>query len=137
MFATVAESGLRRGDMVPAMPLEGHWNTVNTPLRRLSSRERNTAIAAIAVTLIAVGGLLFVPSNESGVEPATGCIYTVVAGRTGGEPVHGCGGEAEAICAHAAQFDDPRANKIVAECNSRGVPTTGEPGGPFSAKRIQ
>jgi hypothetical protein len=119
------------------MPLEGHWQTVNTPLRRLTARERNVAIVAMAITVVAVLGLLLIPRDEGRTQAAAGCIYTVVAGRTGGEPVHGCGAEAEAICAHAAQFDDPRAHTIVAECRSQGVPTTGEPGGPFSAKRIQ
>jgi hypothetical protein len=119
------------------MPLEGHWETVNTPLRRLTRRERTVVIAGLAITIAAFLALILATSGDSRPEPAAGCIYTIVAGRTGGEPVTGCGSEAEAICAHAAQFDDPRANKIVAECNDRGVPTTGKPGGPFSATRIQ
>ncbi|HVY78478.1 MAG TPA: hypothetical protein VG898_08240 [Solirubrobacterales bacterium] len=119
------------------MPLEGHWQTVNTPLRTLTARERNVVIAVLAVTAVAILGLLLIPSDEGRTRAAEGCIYTVVAGRTGGEPVHGCGAEAEAICAHAAQFSDPRADAIVAECRAQGVATTGEPGGPFSAKRIR
>lgn len=119
------------------MPLEGHWQTTNTPLRKLTRRERNVVIAGLTVTIVAFLALILATSSDSRPEPAAGCIYTIVAGRTGGEPATGCGVEAEAICAHAAQFDDPRANKIVAECRDQGVPTDGKPGGPFSATRIQ
>ena len=119
------------------MPLEGHFQRVNTPLRKLTVRERNVVIAGLLVTLLALLALLFATAGDTRPGPAAGCVSTVVAGRVGGEPVNGCGVKAEAICAHAAQFDDPRANKIVAACREAGVPLTGEPGGPFSAKRIQ
>lgn len=114
------------------MPLEGHFQRVNTPLRRLTKRERNVLIAGLAITLISLVGLILATQSDSRPQPASGCIYTVVAGRTGGEPVHGCGAEAEAICAHSARFDNPRSETVVAACREAGVPTTGEPGGPFS-----
>lgn len=121
------------------MPLEGHWHTVNTPLRRLTTRERNVVLAGVAVTLVALAALLLATAGDDRPTAASGsgCIETYVAGRVGGEPVNGCGAKAEAICAHAAQFDDPRANKILAECHDAGVPTTGNPGGPFSAERLR
>jgi hypothetical protein len=118
------------------MPLEGHFQRVNTPLRKLTSRERNVAIAVIVVTAASLAALLFATAGDSRPGPAPGCIYTIVAGRTGGEPVEGCGVEAEEICAHSAQFSDPRADKVVAACHEAGVPTTGTPGGPFSTKRL-
>jgi hypothetical protein len=40
------------------MPLEGHWRTVNTPLRRLTARERNVVIAGLVVTIVAVFALI-------------------------------------------------------------------------------
>lgn len=121
------------------MPLEGHYKRVNTPLRRLTKRERNVVIGVLAVTVVAILALMLAPASDSDSNAAAGpgCIYTVVAGRTGGEPVHGCGTEAEEICAHATQFDDPRADKIVATCEGAGVSTTGKPGGPFSASRLR
>jgi predicted metal-binding membrane protein len=119
------------------MPLEGHFQRVNTPLHRLTSRERNVAVAVIAITVVSFAALLLATAGDSRPGPAPGCIYTVVAGRTGGEPVHGCGAEAEAICAHSARFQDPRAEKVVAACNEANVSTTGTPGGPFSVKRLR
>lgn len=121
------------------MPLEGHYRRVNTPLRRLTRRERTVAVVVLAVTVMALLVLALAPASDSTSNAAAGpgCIYTVVAGRTGGEPVHGCGAEAAAICAHAAQFHDPRATEIVATCERAGVPTTGKPGGPFAASRLR
>lgn len=119
------------------MPLEGHYQRVNTPLRKLNARERNAIFAGLGVIVVALLGIVLFTAGDSRPAVAEGCIYTVVAGRTGGEPVTGCGGEAEAICAQAAQFEGPRPDKIVAECEAQGVPTSGEPGGPFSAKRAR
>lgn len=116
------------------MPLEGHFQRVNTPLRRLTKRERNVVVAGLAITLVALLALILATASDSRPQPAAGCIYTVVAGRTGGEPVHGCGTEAEAICAHSARFDNPRSETVVEACHEAGVPTTGEPGGPFSVR---
>ncbi len=116
------------------MPLEGHFQRVNTPLRRLTKRERGIVVAGLVVTVAALLALILATASDSRPQPAAGCIYTVVAGRTGGEPVHGCGAEAEAICAHSARFDDPRAEKVVGVCREAGVPTSGKPGGPFSVR---
>jgi hypothetical protein len=116
------------------MPLEGHFQRVNTPLRRLTKRERSVLVAGLTITIIALVGLVLATQSDSRPGPAPGCIYTVVAGRTGGEPVHGCGAEAEAICAHSARFDSPRSDTVVEACHEAGVPTTGKPGGPFSVR---
>jgi predicted metal-binding membrane protein len=119
------------------VPLEGHFQRVNTPLRRLTKRERNVAIAVIAVTLIALATLVLATAGDSRPGPAPGCIRVAVAGRTGGEIVRGCGANAKAICAHSARFHDPRAEKVVEACREAGVPTTGTPGGPFSVSRLR
>jgi hypothetical protein len=116
------------------MPLEGHFQRVNTPLRRLTKRERNVLVAGLAITIVALVGLILATQSDSRPAPGPGCIYTVVAGRTGGEPVHGCGAEAEAICAHSARFDNPRSETVVEACREAGVATTGKPGGPFSVR---
>ncbi|MFN8162652.1 MAG: hypothetical protein U0R26_02260 [Solirubrobacterales bacterium] len=103
------------------MPLEGHWRRTNTPLRRLSARERNVVIAGLAVTLVALVALLLATAGDSRPAPAPGCIRVVVAGRVGGELIHGCGAKAKAICARSATFDNERARTIVANCEERGI----------------
>lgn len=103
------------------MPLEGHWERTQTPLRRLTARERNVAIAVLAVTVVSLLAILLATAWDDRPGPAAGCIETVVAGRVGGEPVSGCGAEARAICARASGFDDPRAEKIGDVCREAGI----------------
>jgi hypothetical protein len=109
------------------MPLEGHYQRVNTPLRKLQGREIKVLVIGLVVTLAVCLGLLFLPSSshnsfiQGANEPGSGCIEVGVAGRVGNEPVLGCGAKAEAICARAAGFDDPRAHTISAACEHAGV----------------
>ena len=103
------------------MPLEGHWRRTQAPLRRLPARERNLAIAAVAVTLVALLVLIVATAGDSRPGPAKGCIRVVVAGRVGGELIHGCGAEAEAICTRSNHFDDPRAREMGQACREAGI----------------
>jgi hypothetical protein len=105
------------------MPMEGHWRRTNTPLRRLTARERNLLIAGLAVTIVAILALILLSDRHDRPAPAAGCINVMVAGRTGGEVIHPCGAEAKATCAHAGKFDDPRAQKMVAACREAGIAT--------------
>jgi hypothetical protein len=106
------------------MPLEGHFERVNTPLRRLTPRERNVVIAALLVTIVAILALILATASDSRPGPAAGCVSAVVAGRVGGEPVNGCGAEAKAICARSANYDNPRARTINGKCDEAGIVVT-------------
>jgi hypothetical protein len=105
------------------MPLEGHYQRVNTPLRKLTARERWAVIVGLIVTTAAILALLFVPKRTE--HPFTqarpGCIEVGVAGRVGNEPVVGCGAKAVAICRRAAEFDDARAETITNACEEQGI----------------
>jgi hypothetical protein len=103
------------------VPLEGHWQRTNTPLRKLNPRERRVAIAAIAATVVALAALLLATGGDSRPGPAPGCVSTVVAGRVGGEPVNGCGAKAEAICTRATHFEGARPEKILEACREAGI----------------
>jgi hypothetical protein len=109
------------------MPLEGHYRTVNTPLRRLSRRELTVLVAGCAVTAIAILALLFVPAHndrpllEAHGGGDAGCIEVAVAGRVGAEPVVGCGARARALCARASGYEGPRAETILGACEDAGV----------------
>jgi hypothetical protein len=105
------------------MPLEGHYQRVNTPLRRLTSRERWVVLIGLLVTVVAVLALVFIPASTE--HPFTGgrpgCIEVGVAGRVGSEPVIGCGRKAVAICRRAAGFEGARAETITAACKEQGI----------------
>jgi type II secretory pathway component PulM len=103
------------------MPLQGHWQRVNTPLRHLSRRERNVVIAVVAATLVAVVVLVLATVGDSRPEPARGCIYAIVPGVMGATPVDACGAEARRLCAARATRTDPGSRAIQASCRRAGL----------------
>lgn len=109
------------------MPLEGHWQRTNTPLRRLTKRERTVVLGGLTATLIAITILLFATAGDSQPPPAPGCISVSVAGRTGAELVHRCGLEARELCARAASRDEPAYRAITAGCEGQGIRPLGSP----------
>jgi hypothetical protein len=103
------------------MPLEGHWRTQNTPLRRLTGRERRAVVAALVVTVVAMLAIVLVTAGDSNPPTPAGCIRANVAGVVGAETISGCGAEAEQKCAHASLYESPRARSVVAECERQGI----------------
>jgi hypothetical protein len=103
------------------MPMEGHWRRTQTPLRRLSRRERNVVIVGVAVTFIALLVLIVATAGDTEPGPAPGCIRADVAGRVGGERIHPCGAEARATCSRALDFDTPRSRTVLEACREAGI----------------
>jgi hypothetical protein len=103
------------------MPLEGHFQRVNTPLRRLTRRERNVVIAGVAVTFVALVALIIATAGGSQPPPAPGCIRASVAGRTGAELIQACGMEARELCARSMGRDEPQYLAIAASCSEQGI----------------
>src|SRR5262249_5115430 len=103
------------------MPLEGHYARQTTPLYKLSPREIKAASVALLVTVVTMLGIVFATAGDSNPPTPMGCIHAQTAGIVGAGTISGCGAEAEAKCAHAALFDSPQAQTIVAECKRQGV----------------
>jgi hypothetical protein len=103
------------------MPLEGHWKRTNTPLRKLTSRERNAVLAGLVVTVVAIVVLILATAGGSQAPLAPGCMRVVVAGRVGGELLHPCGAQARALCARSAGFDTQRARTILESCREAKI----------------
>jgi hypothetical protein len=103
------------------MPLEGHFQRVNTPLRQLTKRERNIVIAGLAVTFVALAALILATAGDSQPPPAPGCIRASVAGRTGAELIQACGKEARGLCARSAGRDEPQYLAIAASCSDQSI----------------
>lgn len=111
------------------MPLEGHFQRVNTPLRRLTKRERSVVIAGVAVTFIALAALILATAGDSQPPPAPGCIRASVAGRTGAELIQACGKEARGLCARSAGRDEPQYLAIAASCSDQNIRPVAAPAG--------
>jgi len=110
------------------MPLEGHFQRVNTPLRRLTKRERNVVVVGLATTLIALAILIFATAGDSQPPPAPGCIRASVAGRTGAELIQACGMEARELCARSVGRDEPQYRAIAASCGDQAIRPLTAPG---------
>jgi len=103
------------------MPMEGHWQRVNTPLRGLSKRERNVAVAALAITALAVIVLVLVTAGNTRPPLRPGCISAIVPGIMGGVSVEACGARARDLCATHARLDDPGSRAIEESCRRTGI----------------
>lgn len=103
------------------MPLEGHWKTQNTPLRKLTGRERKAALGMVAMTLIAVVALLLATAGDSRPGPAPGCISASIAGRTGAELINRCGNRAVGLCRRAAGSEERWAESVSDACREAAI----------------
>lgn len=105
------------------MPLEGHWKRVNTPLRRLTGRERRVAIVSSVVVLVTVLALVLATVGDSRPGPKPGCIYAIVPGVMGATPIDACGAQAQKTCAEHADpaMTDPVSRGVRATCRQAGL----------------
>jgi hypothetical protein len=104
------------------MPLEeGHWRRSNTPLRRLTRRERNVVLAGLATVVVALVAILAATAGDSRPGPGPGCIRASVAGRTGAELVSGCGPKAVELCKRASRLDGIQAESVIDACLEAGI----------------
>jgi hypothetical protein len=103
------------------MPLEGHFKRVNTPLRRLTRRERSVVLAGVVVTCIALVAMILATAGDSQPPPAPGCIRASVAGRTGAELIQACGMKARRLCTRSVGHDEPQFLAIAASCSDQGI----------------
>ncbi len=114
------------------MPLQGHWDRVNTPLRKLTRRERNVAIGAVAVTVIAILAVVLATAGNSAPKAGPGCIYAIIPGVMGAEPVDACGRQAEFVCAKHQTGTAPGSETIRKACRDAEIVVT-----PAAAKQAQ
>ncbi len=105
------------------MPLEGHWKRVNTPLRRLTRRERNVAVVTAVLTIVTVLALVLATVGDSRPGPKPGCIYAIVPGVMGATPVDACGEQAKRTCAEHADpgLQNPVSRRVRASCRHAGL----------------
>jgi hypothetical protein len=114
------------------MPLEGHYERVNTPLRRLTRRERNVAIGAVVIAVVAILAVVLATAGNSAPKAGPGCIYAIIPGVMGAEPVDACGTQAEFVCAKHAAGTAPGSETIREACRKSQIVVS-----PAVAKQVQ
>ncbi|HVC07414.1 MAG TPA: hypothetical protein VND98_07520 [Solirubrobacterales bacterium] len=103
------------------MPMEGHWQRVNTPLRRLTPRERNVALAAVTITALTLIALIALTAGNTRPPPSRGCLSAIVPGIMGGGSVEACGERARSLCLRHAGLGDPGSLAIEESCRRYGI----------------
>jgi hypothetical protein len=98
------------------MPLEGHWQRVNTPLRTLTHRERRVVYAAVVLITAALIAVVLLVASASSAPPRPGCIDAIVPGAMGGQPIDACGAGARRICRQRLGLSDPGSLAVEADC---------------------
>jgi hypothetical protein len=110
------------------VPLEGHWQRVNTPLRETTPRERwiVRALVGLLAGAALVGAVVLIAtssgsgSGTGGTGSAAGCVNVDVPSTMGGSAIHACGKNAQTFCrGPLAHSSDLRARALAA-CREAG-----------------
>ena len=101
--------------------MEGQWRRLETPLRKLTRRERFVAIGVAALAVIATVAVLIATAGE-GKEPlGPGCFRATVPGLVGGFEINPCGRQARRTCAKRAGRHDPTSLAIQEACREADI----------------
>jgi hypothetical protein len=106
------------------VPLQDHWQRVNTPLRETTGRERVlvrivlAVVAVVVATAIAVAIATSGGSNGGGT--AEGCVRVDVPSTMGGSTIHACGGRAVEFCSGPIARDPSLRGVALPRCREAG-----------------
>lgn len=109
------------------MPLQGHWDRVNTPLRETTGRERLLVRVLLAVVGIAVLAAIVMAiatgSGSNGGGTAEGCVRVDVPSTMGGSTIHACGSRAAEFCRGPIAQDPALRGVALPQCREAGYAT--------------
>jgi hypothetical protein len=102
------------------VPLEGHWERVNTPLRETTARERRILLFGGALlTLAAVAAVIVAIGSSSPATPA-GCIRIEFPSTMGASASTLCGEKAASFCRGPAANSPPLNETALPKCRDAG-----------------
>ena len=104
------------------VPLEGHWERVNTPVRKLSERERRLVwiVGALVAATAAVAVVVAIATSGSS---NAGCVEVEVPGTMGAGVNRVCGQQAVTFCREGAPSMGPLRNVALQKCREQGYAT--------------
>jgi hypothetical protein len=102
------------------VPLEGHWDRVNTPLRETTLRERRLArvVGAFVAVAVVAGVIAAIATSGPGTKP--GCVNVDVPSTMGGGGIHACGQRAAEFCRGPVAHSAPLAASALPKCREAG-----------------
>ena len=102
------------------MPLEGHWQKVNTPLRETTRREKLLVRVALAVGAIAAIVLVIVSIGSSSPGTPAGCVHVELPSTMGAVASDLCGRTAREFCQSSAAHTEPLNHTALPKCRAAG-----------------
>jgi hypothetical protein len=107
------------------VPLQGHWERVNTPLRKTTLRERRILWVVVALLAVAcIAGAIVAIGSSSPSTPA-GCIHLEAPSTMGAVASDICGNDAKKLCTGHQARTDPLSATILPQCRQAGLLPTG------------
>lgn len=101
------------------MPVEGHWERANTPLR---ARDRRVLVVAAVVTVIALAALGVAYALRPAARSDAGCVVANVPSTMGGATVRSCGPQAHQLCRTQGKIDRAIAEACISQGFAADVP---------------
>jgi hypothetical protein len=109
------------------VPLQGHWDRVNTPLRETTGRERLLVRIVLAVVGIAVLAAIVVAiatgGGSNGGGTAEGCVRVDIPSTMGGSTIHACGRRAAEFCSGPIAHHPSLSGVALPRCREAGYAT--------------
>jgi hypothetical protein len=107
------------------VPLQGHWDRVNTPLRETTPREKVLvrvfwgllAAAAVATVIVAIATS---GNGTTGTPLEAGCIRIELPSTMGGSSSDLCGSKAVSFCRSPAANSPPLNETALPKCRDAG-----------------
>jgi hypothetical protein len=103
------------------VPLQGHWQKVNTPLRETTRRERLLLRIVVAVSAIAAVVLVIVAISSSSPSTPAGCIHVELPSTMGAVASDLCGKTAREFCQSTAAHTEPLNHTALPKCRDAGL----------------
>jgi hypothetical protein len=104
------------------LPLEGHWERQQTPLRSIGRRELRLVVAVLGALALAAIVLVVVAVGGGSSTAKAGCIDVTIASTTGGARARACGRDAERYCRQQLGASGREARAVRAACRRQEYP---------------
>ena len=103
------------------MPVEGHWERQQTPLRRLSRRELRLLQTVAAVLIAATVAVVLIGALRHDPPVPANCLQVIAPSTVGAVNVRVCGADVGRFCRQQAGRSDTTALAVQARCRARGI----------------
>jgi hypothetical protein len=102
------------------MPLQGHWDRVNTPVRATTLRERRILLVFGALLAAAIVAAVIVAIGSSSPKTPAGCARIEAPSTMGGGSSTLCGSTLRSFCVSAAAHSPPLNATALPKCRAAG-----------------